>query len=267
MNQIICPKCGEKFTIDESSYAQIVNQIRNEEFENELKTREKTLEEKAQMQIRLLREKLESEKGTVISDKDRIIAELKHSNELLESEYKSKLSEELARKDEISRNKDAESSSLILKLEDEIKQLKMNLTIADKEKESALKEAETAKAREVSEALKESEIKIAELENTIRMNAEKAKAELMSVQNASQNEKNVLLEQIKSKETEKELAVSRAIAEIRDEKEAELAEVNKKYELLKVESESKLAAKDAELSQNRNWLSTIRILRQRCLPR
>ena len=89
MNQIICPKCGEKFTIDESSYAQIVNQIRNEEFENELKTREKTLEEKAQMQIRLLREKLESEKGTVISDKDRIIAELKHSNELLESEYKS----------------------------------------------------------------------------------------------------------------------------------------------------------------------------------
>ena len=58
MNQIICPKCGEKFTIDESSYAQIVNQIRNEEFENELKTREKTLEEKAQMQIRLLREKL-----------------------------------------------------------------------------------------------------------------------------------------------------------------------------------------------------------------
>ena len=129
MNQIICPKCGEKFTIDESSYAQIVNQIRNEEFENELKTREKTLEEKAQMQIRLLREKLESEKGTVISDKDRIIAELKHSNELLESEYKSKLSEELARKDEISRNKDAESSSLILKLEDEIKQLKMNLTV------------------------------------------------------------------------------------------------------------------------------------------
>lgn len=249
MNQIICPKCGEKFTIDESSYAQIVNQIRNEEFENELKTREKTLEEKAQMQIRLLREKLESEKGTVISDKDRIIAELKHSNELLESEYKSKLSEELARKDEISRNKDAESSSLILKLEDEIKQLKMNLTIADKEKESALKEAETAKAREVSEALKESEIKIAELENTIRMNAEKAMAELMSVQNASQNEKNVLLEQIKSKETEKELAVSRAIAEIRDEKEAEVAEVNKKYELLKVESESKLAAKDAELSQ------------------
>ena len=63
MNQIICPKCGEKFTIDESSYAQIVNQIKNEEFENELKTREKTLEEKAQMQIRLLRGKTGERKG------------------------------------------------------------------------------------------------------------------------------------------------------------------------------------------------------------
>lgn len=44
-NQIKCPKCGEVFTIDESGYAEIVKQVRNEEFDKELKDREKRFEE------------------------------------------------------------------------------------------------------------------------------------------------------------------------------------------------------------------------------
>ena len=45
MQEIKCPKCGEVFAVDESDYAQIVQQVRDKEFDKELKQREKNLEE------------------------------------------------------------------------------------------------------------------------------------------------------------------------------------------------------------------------------
>ena len=45
MKEIKCPKCGEVFAVDESGYAQIVQQVRDKEFDKELKQREKDLEE------------------------------------------------------------------------------------------------------------------------------------------------------------------------------------------------------------------------------
>ena len=41
MNEIKCPNCGKVFQIDESSYESIVKQIRDQEFEKEISTREK----------------------------------------------------------------------------------------------------------------------------------------------------------------------------------------------------------------------------------
>lgn len=40
MNDIICPQCGKAFKIDESGFADIVKQIRDHEFEEELRKRE-----------------------------------------------------------------------------------------------------------------------------------------------------------------------------------------------------------------------------------
>jgi hypothetical protein len=39
MKELKCPKCGSTFTVDEADYASIVNQIKNAEFEEELKRR------------------------------------------------------------------------------------------------------------------------------------------------------------------------------------------------------------------------------------
>lgn len=43
MNQIKCPNCGEVFTIDESNYESIVKQVRDHQFNEELKIRQKIL--------------------------------------------------------------------------------------------------------------------------------------------------------------------------------------------------------------------------------
>ena len=40
MQEIKCPKCGEVFQVDESGYAAIVKQVRDKEFEKEIRDRE-----------------------------------------------------------------------------------------------------------------------------------------------------------------------------------------------------------------------------------
>ena len=37
MQEIKCPNCGEVFVVDESGYAQIVQQVRDKEFDKELR--------------------------------------------------------------------------------------------------------------------------------------------------------------------------------------------------------------------------------------
>ncbi len=40
MNEIKCPNCGTIFQIDESHYYELLKQVKNTEFEKELKERE-----------------------------------------------------------------------------------------------------------------------------------------------------------------------------------------------------------------------------------
>lgn len=68
MNQIKCPKCGEIFQIDETSYAAIVNQVRNQEFEKQISEKEKQFQtekasavEKTRLELELEIQKLQSQ--------------------------------------------------------------------------------------------------------------------------------------------------------------------------------------------------------------
>ena len=50
MKELKCPKCGNVFTVDESDYADIVNQVKNAEFESELNRRMKEAEKLSRME-------------------------------------------------------------------------------------------------------------------------------------------------------------------------------------------------------------------------
>ena len=43
MNEIKCPHCGQVFKVSESEYNEIVNQVRDEDMEKDLKRREDSL--------------------------------------------------------------------------------------------------------------------------------------------------------------------------------------------------------------------------------
>ena len=95
MHEIKCPNCNKMFQVDESGYAELLSQVRNEAFEAELHKRAQELEEKNKGDIKIAKmeqEKSFSELMTVkdkaLADKDMEIQELKNKLAMGDSDKK-----------------------------------------------------------------------------------------------------------------------------------------------------------------------------------
>ena len=77
MAEIKCPKCGTSFKVDESGYAEILKQVRNEEFSKDLAEREHLLMEKYRNQIELLKKQSETEIAKDLNKKEQEIAKVR----------------------------------------------------------------------------------------------------------------------------------------------------------------------------------------------
>lgn len=99
MNEIKCPKCGEKFSIDETQYAFIVKQVKDKEFTKELKNREAQFEKEKKNLLQLTKLELEKEFNKELTNKDSEISELKSKLESEHATFEFKLKELIAQKD------------------------------------------------------------------------------------------------------------------------------------------------------------------------
>lgn len=82
MKEIKCPKCGEVFAwLMSLDMLQIVQQVRDKEFDKELKQREKDLEEIKKKDLELIKTKQKDEFNKAISTKD---LQLVEKNKLIE---------------------------------------------------------------------------------------------------------------------------------------------------------------------------------------
>lgn len=77
MHEIICPHCGQAFKIDEAGYADIVKQIRDGEFEQQLHERLELAEQDKRNAVELAQAKVASEMQKAAVAKDSEIQELK----------------------------------------------------------------------------------------------------------------------------------------------------------------------------------------------
>ena len=125
MSQIKCPNCGTIFQIDESQYHDILQQVRNEEFEKELQERE-------QNSNALIQSKLEKEYESKILKKEQEIISLKEklesNGQLVKAETEKELQEQLNKKDiEISKLEQNQKLQ-----ENELNNLKNNISNNEK---------------------------------------------------------------------------------------------------------------------------------------
>ena len=77
MKDIKCPSCGKTFRIDPSSFDEILSQIKNEEFSNQVNERIKLAEEEKLKEIELAKKQLQLKAVIDKQDMERTIIELK----------------------------------------------------------------------------------------------------------------------------------------------------------------------------------------------
>lgn len=131
MSELRCPNCGEIFEMDESNYQQLVKQVHDNEFEEELERRKKEIETANENKIAL--EKLKQEqsmenfkhqKDTEIQNKDQMIEDLKNQLKTIEMKHELK----------IAKVKE-ESNQELSKKTEEIALLQSSLKLKETEKE------------------------------------------------------------------------------------------------------------------------------------
>ena len=99
MNEIKCPNCGEVFTIDEASYASIVKQVRDNEFNAEIRSRELDFGRDKENALRIAKAESDKVLQEQLSKKDSLIQELRSRLEQKDSERELAITKAVAQKD------------------------------------------------------------------------------------------------------------------------------------------------------------------------
>ena len=81
MNDIICPNCKKVFKVDEAGFADILKQVRDHQFEEELKNRLDLAEKEKESAVKLAEANLRSSLQDDLANKDKEIIELSARNE------------------------------------------------------------------------------------------------------------------------------------------------------------------------------------------
>ena len=96
MNEIICPNCKKVFKVDDAGFADILKQVRDHQFDEELQQRLNLAEKEKVTAIKLAEANLQNKLAADIAQKDRDIAELKAKSERELNEQLAKKASEIA---------------------------------------------------------------------------------------------------------------------------------------------------------------------------
>lgn len=147
MNEVICPNCKKAFKIDEAGFADILKQVRDHEFTEELHERLEAAEKDKENAVLLAEEKTKNRLQAEIAKKDSELIELKSQNENLLTKTISEKDVEIAqlrsRVESSETEKKLALNEAVSKLEKERDELASKLKLKDSESkliESSLRE-------------------------------------------------------------------------------------------------------------------------------
>lgn len=169
MHEIKCPRCGEVFTVDESGYAAIVGQVRDEEFRRELTLREKQLAAEKQKDIELVRTQAARAQEQSEAELLRQIAELKAELTTRQSHQELAIKEALEKQNESLAQREQQITELRAQLEKEELSRQLAITRAVEEKKDELTDRDRQIA-ELNYKLKEAATESLQKQQALREN-------------------------------------------------------------------------------------------------
>ena len=172
MKELKCPKCGSVFSVDEADYASILSQVKNHEFEAEIKRRMAEMDSihRAEQQVANAKaeqnlQNLLSRKALELNAKDAEMAKLKSEKEAEIAHLKNQL-------ENITAQKEAEKNIALANKQQDIERL--NATI--RQNEANLQIALLNKQREAQEIIQRKESQIQQLKSDADL--EKSQAQI-----------------------------------------------------------------------------------------
>ena len=182
MNEIKCPKCNEVFKVDQAGFADILKQVKDSEFDRELKVRLDIAERDKLEAIKLAEAHLKNTQQAELAEKDKLLAELIAKFDKADTEKKLAVNEAIQNAEKEKELKDKQLMQL--KLDNEITlstqlgnkdkllaELKAKLENLEVEKKLAIAEATRPLEKqrdELANAIKTKELEKQGLENSLR---------------------------------------------------------------------------------------------------
>jgi len=188
MHEIICPHCGKAFKIDEAGYADILKQVRDSDFEQQLHARLELAEQDKRNAVELAKAKVASELQMAAAARDAEIQELKAKLDAGEVARKLAITEALSA---VEKERDA--------LANELEQAKHD-------KQAASKLAEATFTNELQKAATTKDAEIQNLKAKLDAIEVAQKFALIEAVNAIEKERDTLKNSLDRAALEKQLA-------------------------------------------------------------
>ena len=220
MHEIICPHCKKAFKIDEAGYADILSQVRDSAFEQQLHERLELAEKDKQSAVELAKTKVASELQQAAASKDAEIMELKAKLDANAVEQKLAVNEAL---------------STVVKERD---LLANELEKARHDKEAASNLAEAKLVNELQRATAERDAEIQKLKAQLDSNAVNQKLALTEAVTAVEKQRDELKNSLDRATMQKELSEK----SLRDKYETQLKDRDDAIERLR-DMKAKLSTK------------------------
>ncbi|QNN21754.1 DUF2130 domain-containing protein [Planctomycetales bacterium ZRK34] len=187
MHEIICPHCKKAFKVDEAGYADILKQVRDHEFEQQLHERLELAAQDKQNAVELAKATVSSEMQKAASAKDAEIQELKAKLDAGEVEQKLAVTEALKT---VEKERDA---------------LANELEKSKRDNEAAAKLTEAQLARQLQETAATKDAEIQSLKARLEANEVAQKLAVTQAVSVVEKERDDLINSLKQAELEKKL--------------------------------------------------------------
>lgn len=220
MNEIVCPNCHKVFKVDEAGFADILKQVRDHQFEEELASRLEIAEREKESAVKLAEANIKTSLQKELAQKDRQLTELKAKSdtELAEklAQKEMKISDMRSKIEKLESEKQLELSKAVDEVKRERDKLIHDLESKDREKEDAIKLAEAnirttaqkelaQKEKQLSDMKSKLDRELAEMRSKIQNAKTQKQLEILEATKKIEKERDELVHDLEIKETEKEL--------------------------------------------------------------
>ena len=227
MNELRCPHCGQVFQVDESGYADLVRQVRDDQFAADLHERAAAMEREQAQAVELVRREAEGSRQQAVAERDARIAELRAKLEASAGERELAAQKAAAEARQESERAAANLQREVDRLQAELKQQADVVTLAVADAKASLQKDLAAREGQVAQLKAQLDAAAHAQKLAVQAAEAQGREDAQRALTAAQQETTELRSKLREQESAAKLRETEAVAAVvreRDEARSKLAQ-------------------------------------------